>query len=98
MDKSTGTNIGANLILAAFGTAVLAPIQNDLNSVSIPIKTATYQKLTSNSWDENITLSNVQNDPKIITLKTFSENLVKNTMDLDPEILEVVNKNYWDLL
>lgn len=98
MNTSTGTNIGANLILAAFGTAVLAPVQYELNVTDIPADTATYQQLTSNSWDDAISLSNNPSESKINSLKTFSENLIKNTTDIDPEILEVINKNYWDLL
>jgi len=98
MSNSTGTNIGANLFLAAFGTAVLAPIQCELNSSEIPVETIAYQQLTNNSWDETILLVNNQVDSKFNLLKDFSENLIKNTKDIEPEILEVINKNYWDLL
>lgn len=98
MSKSTGTNIGTNLIIAAFGTAMLAPIQCDLDSVFIPVKTIAYQNLTSNSWEDDIIISSNLIDPKINSLKSFSENLLKNTTDIDPEIMEVVNENYWGLL
>lgn len=98
MTKSTGTNIGANLILAAFGTTMLAPIQYDLDSSFIPAKTIAHQNLTSNSWEGEIILSSNSIDPKINSLKAFSENLLKNTSDIDTEILEIVNDNYWDLL
>ncbi|MEZ4947341.1 MAG: hypothetical protein R2804_17520 [Cyclobacteriaceae bacterium] len=98
MSKPTGTNIGTNLIIAAFGTAMLAPIHCDLDSAIIPMKTIPYQKLTSNSWEEDIVISSNLIDPKINSLKSFSENLLKNTADIDPEIMEVVNENYWGLL
>jgi len=98
MNKSTGTNIGANLMLAAFGTAMLAPVEYDLDSSIIPTETIAYQNLTSNSWEEGVTISSSQIDPKFNSLKSFSENLLKNTSDMDPEIMEVVNENYWDFL
>jgi len=98
MSKSTGTNIGANLMLAAFGTAMLAPIQYDFESSFTPSKIIAYQQLTSNSWDGEITFSPNSVDPKISSLKSFSGNLLKNTSDIDPEIMTVVNENYWDFL
>lgn len=98
MSKSTGTNIGANLMLAAFGTAMLAPIQCDFDTSIIPTETINYQKLTSNSWEEDVLISSNQIDPKLSSLKSFSENLLKNTSDIDPEVMKVVNENYWDLL
>ncbi|MEM9858463.1 MAG: hypothetical protein AAF843_13960 [Bacteroidota bacterium] len=98
MNKSTGTNIGTNMIIAAFGTAILAPIQYDLESSIIPAETIQYQKLTTNSWEEGISISLDQFNPKINSLKLFSEKLLKNTSDIDPEIMKVVNNNYWDLL
>jgi len=98
MNRSTGTNIGTNLMIAAFGTAMLAPIQYDFDPSMLPAETLTYQNLTSNSWDGDIVLANNQIDPKINSIKSFSENLLKNTSDIDPEIMEIVNENYWDLL
>lgn len=98
MKSSTGTNIGTNLIIAAFGTAVLAPIQCDYNSTDIPAATVRYQQLTSNSWEESISISNIHNEPNIQSLKAFSENLIKNSKGIEPEILDVINDNYWDLL
>jgi hypothetical protein len=98
MSKSTGTNIGANLMLAAFGTAMLAPVQYDFDYSIIPAETVAYQELTLNSWEGDIQITSNQIDPKISSLKSFSENLLKNTSDMDPEIMEIVNENYWDLL
>jgi len=99
MNKSTGTNIGANLIIAAFGTAIIAPIQYDFNTYFVPNETPVYRNLTSNSWEEEINLSTTYNiEQKINALKTFSEKILKNTKNIDPEILEIVNQNYWDLL
>lgn len=98
MNNSTGTNIGANLMLAAFGTAILAPIQYELSSWELPTATVAYQQLTSNSWEDVISIQSTSSDSKISLLKAFSENLLKNSQDIDVEILEVINQNYWDLL
>jgi phosphomannomutase len=98
MSKSTGTNIGANLILAAFGTAMLVPLQFDSDPSLVPTETIAYQKLTTNSWEGDIIISEYHVDPKIDTIKSFTKNLLKNTSDIDPEIMEVVNESYWDLL
>jgi hypothetical protein len=98
MAKSTGTNFGANLILTAFGTTFLAPIQYGNEADFIPWSTVEYQQLTSNSWDDVVTFSSNPIDPKMNSLKAFSENLLRNSSDMDLEIMEVVNDAYWDLL
>lgn len=98
MNKGTGTNIGANLIIVAFGTAVLAPIQYDQNVDDVPTYIAQYQNLPSNSWETAPVVSTIENQTDFDSLREFSENLLKNTKDIEPEILEVVNKNFWNLL
>lgn len=98
MSKSTGTNIGTNLMITAFGTAILAPIHYDFDNSFTPSETIAYQPLSQNSWDNEINLSSNPTELKINSLKSFSENLLKNTSDIDPEIMEVVNENYWNLL
>jgi len=98
MNNGTGSNIGANLIIVAFGTAVLAPIQYERYSDNIPTYMAKYQQLPSNSWEDVPKMLDVLDQINFESLKTFSENLLKNTKDIETDILEVVNKNFWKLL
>jgi hypothetical protein len=98
MNTSTSTNIGAKLIIAAFGTAVISPIHYSIDSSNIPAGIIKYQSLSTNSWDDYQIFNVKKIDPKINSLHDFSQNLLKNTSDIDPEILEVLNENFWDLI
>jgi hypothetical protein len=98
MNTSTSTNIGAKLIIAVFGTAVISPIHYSLDSNNIPAGIIKYQSLSTNSWDDYQIFNVNKIDPKINSLHEFSQNLLKNTSDIDPEILEILNENFWDLI
>ncbi len=101
MSTGTGSNniiIGANLMLHAFGTAMLGQIDNDLYSINTPSAIAEYHQFSSNSWDSSFELSKTVDFRYVNSLQVFTENLLNNSRDIDPEILEVVNKNFWDLL
>jgi hypothetical protein len=101
INNGTGYNnikIGRNLILVALGTAVLAPIEYEAYSVNTPTSIFSYHQLPTNSWENTLELTDNSENLKFNSLKAFSENLISNAKDIDPEILEVVNKNFWDLL
>lgn len=101
MNQGTGSNniiIGVNLMLHAIGTAILGWADNEIYNVNTPSAMADYHQLASNSWDSTFELSETDVFNGANSLQTFTENLLNNSMDIDPEILEVVNKNFWDLL
>ncbi len=39
-----------------------------------------------------------ENDEKIDTIINFSKKVIDNTIDIEPEYLDVVNDNFWELI
>ncbi|MCG8310649.1 MAG: hypothetical protein MI975_24885 [Cytophagales bacterium] len=95
---TNGTNIGVNIVIAAFGTAMIAPIQLDNSTNLLPSSTIDYKVLNTNSWEDVISLTENPEKISFDTLSDFSQNLIQNTKDIEPEILELVNDKFWDLL
>ncbi len=97
----TGSNnitLGANLFVIALGTAALAPVLYESYSDALPTEVVEYYRLPVNSWEVDMLRIEDQDILNFGSLKSFSERLISNVQDIDPTILEVVNKNYWDLL
>ena len=100
MSGTASNNINSkNLILAALGTAFIAPLSYELNASSTPSVVIEYQQLTSNSWEvPPPLLGNTGQLDFSESIKIFSDKLLSNTEDIDLEILRVVNENFWDLI
>ena len=100
MSGTASNNISSkNLILAALGTAFIAPLQYELGASTVPSLVLEYHQLTNNSWETPLPL--LENNDQFgfgECIKSFSDNLLSNTEDIDLEILRVVNKNFWDLI
>ncbi|WP_425389595.1 hypothetical protein [Ekhidna sp.] len=100
MTKGTNSNNvnSANLILAALGTAILAPIDFESYSESQPISIARYQNLEVDYWEGNFAAKDNHDMSKFSDIKSFSEKIVTSTRDIDPEIQKLINDRFWDLI
>ena len=107
-NTGTSLNYGKRLAYAvAVGTAFLAPIQVDnYDLANISHYGSIPQKLTTErSWEvnHNVSFSSIddtyfQEIEQRRIIATFSKNLIQNSHDLDDEILEVLEQNFWDLI
>ncbi len=101
MNNGTGSNninIGTNLIVVVLGTAALMSVSHETYPENIPTEIPKYRQLQENCWES---ISEVSEHPdffKLNSLKKFSKNLLENSEDIDSDILEVVNENFWDLI
>ena len=97
--SGTGSN-NLNFIIAAFGTtAFIAPISYETPSgIATPNSVVEYKLMDDYRWPDNYQHIIKTEDESIVAIKVFSETLINNTKDIDPDILDVVNKNFWDLL
>ena len=94
---SNHINIGANLIIFAFGTFV-ADLKYEQYNDNLPKSIVKYHQLSTRSWESQPALSESVDVENFNAIRSFSENLLNNTKDLDSEIMDVVNKNFWDLI
>lgn len=96
----TSLQFSYNLMLLTFGTT--ASIQLDYDDDSVPIP-STNQHYVQLDLSENDNLSFVKavpmkNEQKLEALRSFSNNLVKNSLKIDSEIQSVINDNLWDII
>jgi len=99
--NGTGSNnitFGANLMVIALGTAALLPVLFESYSDILPSEVVKYNHIPINSWELDLLKVDNQDVINFGSLKIFTESLISNTQNIDPEILNVVNKNFWDLL
>ena len=95
-------NVGVNLVIFALGTgtAVITPLmQYESYTDQLPNSVVDYQPIPANSWEDALLSSERVGKYNLEdTIMNFSGNLLCNTQDIDENILEVVNDNFWDLL
>lgn len=98
----TNTSISNLLVLASISSSVLTlPYESGINLN----KNASYeycQDLTD--WSANVfrfpfdIIASNENNEKFKMLLVFSNILVENSRDIDAEIVDLVNENFWDLI
>ena len=55
-------------------------------------------------WEQRLNIGNLFNSEglsaslKLSIISDFAQKIVKNTSDLDPSIVKIVDDNFWDLL
>lgn len=97
---------GKNILIAtSVGTAFIAPIDYDNLIVSdVPIEIYDqYEISLEHEWEKRLTIneidvSKINNLKKMYTIQEFSKLIVDEMQDLDEEILDVLNENFWDLI
>lgn len=102
MTQDTTTSSNVNQLFVAIGTAALFPLnlENDYASIH-PTTNMLFEELDHQPRelveDETlVSIEQIQILRKIETLKSFSNSLIKNSQSLDKEIIEIVNKEFWD--
>lgn len=100
MSGTASNNISnKNLILAVLGTAFIAPLHYETSASTAPSLVAEYQQLDGNSWEAPSSLLETTDQLGFNgSMRSFSENLLSNTEDIDSDILNVVNENFWSLI
>lgn len=97
---SNGLN---NVILIALGTSVITPLSYELEYSNYLTTSIRYEQLDNQKqWEQETEISeldfNYLNEvKKIQTLKSFSENILKNAESLDEETIEIINNKFWEL-
>lgn len=72
-------------------------------TLQIPPKSE-YSEDISSSWrDEAFNMSDIYNfhnedNEKINTIVSFTQNLLENSQDIESEFVDIVNDNFWDLI
>lgn len=108
MTDLTTKTLGSKLLLAIpMGTAALFPIDYEASIIDLglPDRTAVYQSLeTGYAWEKDLTsfdpqsLEEIEEKKHMNIIMGFSKRLIENSKNLDDEILEKLNENFWDLL
>lgn len=96
---SNRTTIGNLILLSAIGSCVTndvemkALVDFEFNEYGqyVALETSNY------SLDRGIS-ENIEIQQKISALLTVAKQLTQNSENIDPEFVDIVNKNFWDLI
>lgn len=100
-----GTNSSlANLVVLATISSSILTLSYDMNN-SLPKSNVDYEfgsdvsdwKHNAFHHSANYTFLDESSD-KILAVLSFSKTIIENSQDLDGEIVDIVNENFWDLI
>jgi hypothetical protein len=101
---STATSIGKTLVLNFMaGSSIFSPLYYQAFENNDPVtKTEYISPFTSHEWENRLSYGIVIAEhldfAKFKIVEKFSSTLLKESKDIDEDILEIVNKNFWELL
>ncbi|NJY61438.1 hypothetical protein HC174_01535 [Salinimicrobium sp. CDJ15-81-2] len=106
LGNSSNSSLSNIVVLATISSSVLS-LSYDISDANIPVMRADYEHHLTMRGDWKDSAFNPSSDyyldedsqsSKIQTILKFSNDLIKNSKDLDSEYVDIVNENFWDLI